>query len=1000
MARLEIDIAGNNSDLKKVLTDSKSALSQFSKEVERSSFTKALNAEKLATQQARTEAIKYASTLRSSLAESLNNAKTRTEEYKQATSDAKTIVEENKQAITDSIVALNKQKEATEASRTATQQARQASAEMVLANKQNKQSVDASADSLVGMRKKLSDLTKIYDNMNAKVRDSGSVQRNLVTEIQKTIGAISAAEQETGRYQRQVGNYAKGLGNANGVALEFNRIIQDAPFGMMGIGNNIQQLTANWQAYVVASKRAAAAQGITLTQTMLLKGALASVISPANLLTLGIAAVTSAWTVYTMWSQRSAKATKGVKEETKSYIETLNGLAQAQAEGQTKAVDDLTNLRLMYQATQNLSISLGKRREIAKQLIDQYPKQLKGLTDEAILAGKASTAYDSLTKSITATAMAAAYASKITENSKKQVENYLKTQDLNKTYKSLTNIIDLNKELSKGGVQGGGALGTGVNPLNVMYENILESRNKVEKELSDIKKNDADLTKQNIDLQGKYNKQIIAGADATGTLTTSLEKAQKQAKQLKDYSQDIKDVAQKSQFSVDITESDEGLDTLLERNKQKYKGYLDDLNKLEVQNRTGKNVDNRAESAKAISATRLQIITNEALEEKAIRVKYAQETADLIEKITSDAGVERIAGRQRDLDKSRNYFDELANKYRHDATVQLAILESRKQAEASINEKYDAKAYESANKLFSKIAELETKKIPKGLGGDTLKKELDTRLKQIEDFYTQIAEILKTAGVKDASGLSVKQMMSFDTASSNVKQASEDEANKKLEGRISKVVESGMRQGIDSILGDITNLGSTFSEVFSNVFNKLASSMQSIFNNVIATKLGDKLKSSFDDINIAGLGNKLSQALVAGVGIAGNLVGGMTKKTSALGQTAGGLLSGAATGAAFGPIGAGIGALVGGLSGFFSAKRAQKQERLQEQQLAEQKKQTALQERANALAYTSSIVGQRTNQGIVQGVDRNAFGDIVFKIAGRDLVASVKNEENAQKRGL
>jgi len=92
---------------------------------------------------------------------------------------------------------------------------------------------------------------------------------------------------------------------------------------------------------------------------------------------------------------------------------------------------------------------------------------------------------------------------------------------------------------------------------------------------------------------------------------------------------------------------------------------------------------------------------------------------------------------------------------------------------------------------------------------------------------------------------------------------------------------------------------------------------------------------------------------------------------------------------AFGPWGAAAGALIGGISGFFKGKKAKKQEELQRKQLLEQQKANALLERINRLTYASQIVGGRTEYGVVSGVNRNEFGEIVFKINGNDLVASL-----------
>lgn len=229
------------------------------------------------------------------------------------------------------------------------------------------------------------------------------------------------------------------------------------------------------------------------------------------------------------------------------------------------------------------------------------------------------------------------------------------------------------------------------------------------------------------------------------------------------------------------------------------------------------------------------------------------------------------------------------------------------------------------------------------------------------------------------------------------------DGEKALEKRLGKVVERGLRRGIDDIFNDINNLGSNFYEVFTSVFQKIAATVTNTFGQVLSTELGNLLAGRINakDFSIAGLTNSQSKALVAGGGLLGGILMGQGAKRANMGLSiGGGVLSGAAAGMAFGPWGAAIGAVIGGIAGIFSGASAKKQQELSEAQLEEQKKQTALLERQNALAITSSIIGTQTNQGIVTGVDRNAFGEIEFTIEGRKLKAVLDRENAALARGL
>lgn len=138
----------------------------------------------------------------------------------------------------------------------------------------------------------------------------------------------------------------------------------------------------------------------------------------------------------------------------------------------------------------------------------------------------------------------------------------------------------------------------------------------------------------------------------------------------------------------------------------------------------------------------------------------------------------------------------------------------------------------------------------------------------------------------------------------------------------------------------------------------------------------------------------------AALSLAGGLVSGATSPTSKVGQGVGGLLQGAGEGALIGSaipgVGTIAGAVVGGaiglISGIFSASKAQKA--LQEQQLEQQQEQTALLKAS--LAYTSSIIGRDTANGIVTGITVGVTGQLVATISGKDLQFILNRNANVR----
>jgi len=105
-------------------------------------------------------------------------------------------------------------------------------------------------------------------------------------------------------------NLRGSIGGANGVAIEFSRIIQDAPFGIIGVGNNITQLTQSFASLKTQSGSTGAA----------IKASLAALVTPANLLVIGISAVTTAFTLYSL----SARGAEGPINDLKKAQDDFN----------------------------------------------------------------------------------------------------------------------------------------------------------------------------------------------------------------------------------------------------------------------------------------------------------------------------------------------------------------------------------------------------------------------------------------------------------------------------------------------------------------------------------------------------------------------------------------------------------------------------------------------------------------------------------------------------
>jgi hypothetical protein len=200
-------------------------------------------------------------------------------------------------------------------------------------------------------------------------------------------------------------------GAAGGSAIAFNRIIQDAPFGIIGVGNNIQQFAEQLGALRTTTGSTGAA----------LSTFFRSLFTGSNLVILGVSAITAALTAYQLGAFDSAEETKDLAKELEDYKNTLDGVSRGQIDGAQSAQKQIQAFQLLRLQAENLGLSDEKRLLAVKKLKAEFPDLLKGYTDEEILLGKVGKAYQEITKQLSAYATAQSLSSIAAENNSKAV---------------------------------------------------------------------------------------------------------------------------------------------------------------------------------------------------------------------------------------------------------------------------------------------------------------------------------------------------------------------------------------------------------------------------------------------------------------------------------------------------------------------------------------------------------------------------------------------------
>lgn len=440
----------------------------------------------------------------------------------------------------------------------------------------------------------------------------------------------------------------------------------------------------------------------------------------------------------------------------------------------------------------------------------------------------------------------------------------------------------------------------------------------------------------------------------------------------------------------------EGVDVEVEKVRQKYVKFYSDLDGLAK--KSGANISK-------IEADRLGVQANEAKEISQIIISEKTRVQQEIDRINQAAGVKAAEGIQSEMLAIDKRYSEEIIKAQANADI-LATIQTAKLVEVQgVIDKYNQKRFEAEQTIIDKINDLNEKGFESNTrqtakGTQKIDEQLRERLKLVEDHFKKLRK-LYAANPLALTALGVAQNEVSGNISSNANSAKNPKLD--LAGMFDQDFKSALDRFGSDFFQSIKNIGRTTEETMGQAIGRVGLQLFETFTSSINDVLTNQFKALFADAIKSGL-SALSigmKAAVAGLGLAGGIVSGVSKPTSSLGQGIGGALSGAAAGAAIGgPIGAGIGALAGLVGGLFGAKKARKEEARRQAELEEQKKQTALLERANALAYTASIIGRKTVNGVVTGVEVNEFGQLTTKISGNDIQLVLERANRSRQRGV
>lgn len=312
---------------------------------------------------------------------------------------------------------------------------------------------NAEEGSITALRKQLILLIKDYDDLG-RVRRGGDAGKALLTQISNVQKELNAAEQASGRFQRNVGNYASawnGLGNSvQQVARELPSLAVSANTFFLAISNNLPILVdeiakarkeyANFKAELKAENKDVKAVAPVWQQLT------RSIISWQTALVVGITLLSVYGKEVINWGKELVKG--------KNYILDLLSAEQELALARRKGIEtskkERVELDLLYTKLKNTSASQKERTAAVNAWISKYPKYANVINGEKVNLDKLKLAYNALSKEIEQSAIARSYMDKAADIAVKKDKEDIKLKDQQVTLeKARQRLLRANEERDK-----------------------------------------------------------------------------------------------------------------------------------------------------------------------------------------------------------------------------------------------------------------------------------------------------------------------------------------------------------------------------------------------------------------------------------------------------------------------------------------------------------------------------------------------------------------------
>lgn len=441
------------------------------------------------------------------------------------------------------------------------------------------------------------------------------------------------------------------------------------------------------------------------------------------------------------WVSSLFKAKKELSE-TQQLQESLN---TSRRKGGEAASEESAKLRILYTASQDTSKSMRERNKAVDELQKMYPDYFGKLSNEAILAGNAASAYDELTKAIIRKGQAQAAEDIVADYSKRNFQ-------LQRGINADTNWTNQNRTAYEAALKERDKMWENYRKVNQgsfivdsaaksWISNTAEGKliEEYERRMSNIKKYSEEIAKNNKTVEG-----IVKQIDTSAYTTDFSGSSKKQKEEKTDYASQLADARVKAQQTTEklrIQIMQEGIAKRMALAKQEYDESVADIDKQE-RDMLAK-MDQARKQGDNIPQSQYDDVKNTANTNRMLAEQVYNEKIYQIEQEYRDKATQSLI----DYNKQYGTYQEKRLAIAMDYARKIAAAETEGEADVLTRERDD------------KLASLDFEEMKKGMDWDKIFGDLErVSTDTLESLREKLKQYLEGIG-DDISPESFKEVM-------------------------------------------------------------------------------------------------------------------------------------------------------------------------------------------------------------------------------------------------